>query len=133
MATKKAILLIEDNTMILENLTEYLQLEGYAILNTNNGASGIQLAIEYVPDLIICDALMAQMSGFQVLGILMHTARTFEIPFIFSTSMSEKTDSLQAFALGADGSIVKPFAPEDLLAMAEKCLELGGKRHKLRV
>ena len=63
----KTILLIEDNTPILENLTEFLEMEGYKIITANNGKKGIELAKANIPDLIICDVLMYEMNGHEVL------------------------------------------------------------------
>ena len=51
----ETILLIEDNKNILENLGEYLEMEGYEILMANNGKKGMELAREFLPDLIVCD------------------------------------------------------------------------------
>ena len=123
------ILLIEDNPDILENLTEYLELEGYQILQANNGKKGIDLALEFLPDLIICDVLMPEMDGNEVLHLLLTTAQTHLIPFVFSTSMSEKTNRAEALALGADDYIIKPYTPEDLLKIAKAWIRTGSKRH----
>jgi DNA-binding response OmpR family regulator len=124
----KTILLIEDTKDILENLAEYLEMEGYNILVANNGKKGIELAGEFIPDLIICDVLMQEMDGHEVLRLLLETAKTHDIPFIFSTSMSEKFDRMTSLALGADDYIVKPFALEVLLKMVKKWIESGSKR-----
>jgi len=124
------ILLIEDYPNILDNLTEYLELKGYKTLIANNGKHGLELAREFVPDLIICDVLMAEMDGHEVLRQLIDTAKTHEIPFIFSTSMSEKVDRATALELGADEYIIKPFELQALLEIAEKCIKSGSKRHK---
>ncbi|MBC7865099.1 MAG: response regulator [Bacteroidia bacterium] len=113
----KTILLIDDNAEILENLTEYLEMEGFKILAAGNGKKGIELATEFLPDLIICDVLMHTMDGHEVLHLLLQTAQTAEIPFIFSTSMSEKVDRAEALKLGATDYIIKPFEPEVLLKM----------------
>lgn len=129
-AAMETILLIEDNFYILDNLTEYLEMEGYKILVANNGKRGLEIAGESVPDLIICDVLMAEMDGYEVLRQLIDTAKTHEIPFIFSTSMSEKVNRAEALALGADEYIVKPFASEDLLKIVKTCIKSGSKRHK---
>ena len=123
------ILLIEDNKAILENLTEYLELEGYRILFANNGKKGIELAREFIPDLIICDVMMPEMDGHEVLHLLLDTVKTNEIPFIFSTSMSEKIERAQALKLGADDYIVKPFEMDALLKMAKTWIRSGSKRH----
>jgi response regulator RpfG family c-di-GMP phosphodiesterase len=66
-AEMKTILLIEDNYQILENFTEYLEMEGYNILGASNGKRGVELAMEFLPDLIICDVLMPGMDGHEVL------------------------------------------------------------------
>jgi DNA-binding response OmpR family regulator len=125
----KTILLIEDNAFILENLGEYLEIEGYKILLANSGKKGLALARKYLPDLIICDVLMPKMDGHEVLRLLLDTDRTSEIPFVFSTSMAEKNDQMEAIKLGADDYIVKPFQIETLLEVAKKCMRCGSKRH----
>ena len=126
----KTILLIDDNYFILENLTEYLEIEGFKILVANNGKMGVELAREFIPDLIICDVLMPQMDGHEVLRLLLDTAKTYEIPFIFSTSMSEKIERAEALELGADDYIIKPYDLETLLAMAKAWIKSGSIRHK---
>lgn len=125
----KTILLIEDNFNILENLAEYLEMEGYKTLLTNSGKKGIALAKKFLPDLIICDVLMPKMDGHEVLRLLLDDDITSEIPFIFSTSMAEKKDQLEALKLGADGYMIKPFELETLLEVAKKCMQCGSKRH----
>ncbi len=119
----RTILLIDDNIEILENFKEYLELEGYKVLTSNNGNIGIALALEFIPDLIICDILMPGMDGYEVLHQLRESAKTCEIPFIFSSSKSEKTDRMYALKLGVDNYIVKPFEPKDLLKMACTCFK----------
>jgi DNA-binding response OmpR family regulator len=122
------ILIIEDTTEILENLAEFMELEGYKVLVAENGKKGIELATECMPDLIICDVLMAGIDGHEVLHVLLDNAKTHEIPFIFSTSMSENIDKSQALALGADDYIVKPFELESLLKMAKTWIKSGSQR-----
>ena len=114
----KTILLIEDNADILDNLTEYFQIEGYNIISAINGVDGVALAKQAMPDLIICDVLMPEMNGIEVLNELFFIIKTEKIPFVFSSSMSEKLDKTKALALGADDYIVKPFDPTTLLQMA---------------
>lgn len=124
------ILLIDDNIPILENLTEYFEIEGYNILIADSGKKGIELAKEHIPDLIICDTKMPVMDGYEVLRLILDLTKTHEIPFIFSTSNSEKVDRTKALELGADDYIVKPFALQKLLVMAKKWIKSGSVRHK---
>jgi len=124
----KTILLIEDNKDILENIIEYLELEGYKILFANNGKAGLALANDLLPDLIICDVLMYGMDGHEVLQQLLNSDKTNKIPFIFSTSMSEKVDRAEALSLGADDYITKPFELEALLKMIHSWISSGSTR-----
>ena len=116
--TRKVILIIEDNNSILENLTEYLENEGFKIIAVNNRSRGVELAKKKFPDLILCDVLMPDMYGYNVLRVLLATAKAYEIPFIFSTSNSKEGDREEALKLGADDYIIRPFEPETLLRMA---------------
>ena len=127
----KTILLIEDTAAILENLTEYLEMEGYQILTANNGKRGIELAKEFLPDLIVCDVIMREMDGHEVLRLLLDTAVTSEIPLIFSTSMAEKVNRAEALKLGAADYIVKPFELDVLLQMIKTCIKSRGDRLRL--
>ena len=129
----KTILLIEDTIDFLENLTECLEMEDYKILPANNGKRGVELAREFIPDLIICDVMMHEMDGYGVLHLLLETSETHEIPFIFSTSMSEKVDRAEALRLGADDDIVKPFDMELLLQMVQIWIKSGSNRHSSTV
>ena len=124
----KTILLIEDNKDILENFTEYLEIEGYKILGASNGKKGVELARAFVPDLIICDVLMPVMDGHEVLHLLLETSATYQILFIFSTSMSEQVDRKDALSLGADDYIIKPFDVEVLLKMVKTWIRSGSNR-----
>ncbi len=124
----KTILLIEGNSAILENLAEGLEMEGYNILMSNNGKKGVELAETCMPDLIISEIMMHEMDGYEVLRLLLNTNKTRRIPFIFSTTKSEKKDRTLALGLGADDYIVKPYGFESLYKMAEAWIKSGSKR-----
>ena|SRR5665213_85907 len=132
-ANMKTILLIEDNHAILENLTEYLEMENYRILGTDNGKNGVELAEEFIPDLIICDVYMHPMNGHNVLRLLQDNAKTSGIPFIFSTSIPEIVDKTKALELGADDYIIKPFEMQTLSNMAMRWIKSGSERHAFAV
>jgi len=125
----ETILIIDDYKDILENLTEYFEMEGFKVLSANNGRKGIELAREYIPDIIICDCLMYDMDGPEVLRLLLASPETCEISFIFSTSLSQKLDSENAIKLGADNFIVKPYELDVLLKMVKSLIKSGSKRH----
>ncbi len=104
----KTILLIENKADILENLKEAFEMEGYNVLSANNGTRGIELAREFIPDLIVSEILIGKMDGYAVLQTLLNGHNTVGIPFIFSTTKFEKKDRVFALELGADDYIVKP-------------------------
>lgn len=124
----KSILLIEDNVEILDNLTEYFELEGYHVFAANESRRGIELAMEFIPDLIICDMPKPGIDGQEVLRILNKKHKTSQIPFIFSTTLCEMINRLEALELGADDYIVKPFELENMLVKAKACILSGSKR-----
>jgi DNA-binding response OmpR family regulator len=127
----KSILLIENNLDILENLAEYLEMEGYRVLSTNNGSRGIELAVEFIPDLIICDMPRPGIDGYEVLRILIDTGSISKIPFIFCSTMSETINKSDALESGADDYIIKPFELETILQIAKLCIKTGSKRQRL--
>ncbi len=122
------ILLIENNANILENFTEYLEIEGFKVLSARNGIKGVEIARSCMPDLIISEIVMSELDGYDVLRLILHSYYTYKIPFIFSTTKCEKRDKLLAIELGADDYLVKPFGMEILCDMARKWIRSGSKR-----
>ena len=126
----KSILLIEDDSNILDNLSEYLEMEGYNILSANSGPRGIELAREFIPDLIICDTPKPGIDGNEVLRGILSTTDTYEIPFIFCTTRCQNFYVAEAHELGADGYIIKPFELENVLQLSKACIKSGSKRQR---
>lgn len=116
---KKKILVIEDNLEVRENLEEILELYGYDVVSAENGKIGVQRAMEYIPDIILCDIMMPELDGFGVLNILSKKNTTSGIPFIFLTARSDKSDWRRGMNLGADDYITKPFYKDELLDVIE--------------
>jgi DNA-binding response OmpR family regulator len=115
----KKILLIEDNPEVRENTYEILSLANYNVLAAENGKVGVELAQKEKPDLIICDIMMPELDGYGVLHILSKNEQTANIPFIFLTAKTEKTDIRKGMNLGADDYLTKPFDDTDLLNAIE--------------
>lgn len=118
----KTILLIEDNTELRDNIGEMLEIAGYKVIFAINGKSGIALAKENKPDIIICDILMPDVDGFEVIRILKQNPITAGMPFIFLTSRAEKEIDEGNLEIAADGYIRKPFDTKDLFSTVERCL-----------
>lgn len=113
------ILLIEDNLEVRENTAELLELSGYEVFTAENGREGVKLALQSLPDLIICDIMMPVMDGYGALKILSKNAKTASIPFIFLTAKAEKSDFRKGMNLGADDYITKPFDDTELIDAIE--------------
>jgi diguanylate cyclase len=112
----KTILIIEDERTIRTNILKILEFKGFQVLGAESGEEGLQLAREYLPDLILCDVMMPGCDGYQVLEVLRDEPETAEIPFIFLTAKSDLADVRRGMNLGADDYIPKPFSSEDLVA-----------------
>jgi CRP-like cAMP-binding protein len=115
----KKILVIEDNAEVRENLEEILELSGYEVLTAEDGKVGVDIALREAPDLILCDVMMPRLDGFGVLNILSKKSQTADIPFVFLTAKTEKSDFRRGMNLGADDYITKPFYKDELLAVLE--------------
>lgn len=118
----KIILIIEDNDDIRENTCELLELEGYRVLAADNGKTGLILAKENKPDVILCDIMMPEADGYEVFNALKDDPDTSSIPFVFLTASVEKKAVETGFGMGAKGYIQKPFDPQELFEVITNCL-----------
>ena len=110
----KRILIVEDEKNIVDILNFNLVKEGYATMEAYDGQSGLQLALEQDPDLILLDLMLPKMDGFEVCRSLREQGRT--TPVIMLTAREEETDKVLGLELGADDYITKPFSMRELLA-----------------
>ncbi|SDD45163.1 response regulator [Niabella drilacis] len=111
----KKILLIEDNDDIRNNTAEILELSSYTVITAENGKEGVEKAIAHVPDLIICDIMMPVLDGYGVLHAIQRNEAIRNVPFIFLTAKTERSDFRKGMELGADDYITKPFSGTELL------------------
>lgn len=120
---QKKILVIEDDERLGVTIQNVLMVHKYDVCVANNGASGIQKAFEYNPDLILCDINMDTIDGYQVYHVLEESSILNRIPFIFLTGSSELEDIRFGMSLGADDYLIKPIVNADLIRSIEKRLE----------
>lgn len=107
MDTKKKILLVEDDTTLAAVYRSRLELEGFDIREVNNGEEALTATLEYKPDLILLDAMMPKISGFDVLDILRNTPETANVRIIMLTALSQPKDKERAEGMGVDEYMVK--------------------------
>jgi len=107
MNDKKKILLVEDDVALASVYRSRLELEGFEIREVNNGEDALSSAVEFKPDLVLLDAMMPKISGFDVLDILRNTPETKEMRVIMLTALSQPKDKERAENLGVDDYLVK--------------------------
>lgn len=117
------VLLIEDNDELRENTAEILELANYKVDTAANGKVGVEMALAFAPDLIICDVMMPVLDGYGVLHLLHKNEILKNIPFIFLTAKSERGDFRKGMEMGADDYITKPFTDIELLTAIESRLK----------
>ena len=110
----KTILIVEDEQNIVDILSFNLSREGYDTLEAYDGRTGLQLALEQNPDLILLDLMLPEMNGFDVCRKLREAGSA--VPILMLTAREEETDKVLGLELGADDYITKPFAMRELMA-----------------
>ena len=113
------VLIIEDEKNIRETIKEILELNDYKTDTAKNGLIGVAKAIQFKPDLIICDVMMPEMDGFETLRNIRSVNGISTTPFIFLTAKTEKRDLREGMNSGADDFLNKPFNAKELLEVIE--------------
>lgn len=117
----KKILLIEDERIMLKILEFRLKKEGYEVLIAEDGKIGLQMIESESPDLILTDIMMPYVSGLEIVNHVKNILNLATPIIILSAVGLEKT-VVEAFSLGADDFISKPFSPEELSIRVRKHL-----------
>lgn len=119
----KKILIVEDEKNIVDILSFNLSREGYDTLEAYDGETGLQLALEQDPDLVLLDLMLPKMNGFDVCRGIRAAGRN--TPVIMLTAREEETDKVLGLELGADDYITKPFSMRELLARVKANIRRG--------
>lgn len=126
--TKETLLLVENNNDLLVHFQEDL-LRDYHLIHVDNGANALKLAKEINPDIIIADALLPALSGYELCRILKSSIGTSHIPIILLSALNEKENIIFGLEAGANDYIVKPFDFDILKARLRNILQ---SREQLR-
>jgi DNA-binding response OmpR family regulator len=103
----KKILLVEDDDSLANVYLMRLQAEGFDVTRVANGEDALAAAKEHRPDLVLLDAMMPKVSGFDVLDILRNTPETANLKIVMLTALSQESDKQRAQGLGVDDYLVK--------------------------
>jgi len=106
-SVKKKILIVEDDIALSSVYKSRLDLEGFDVMVVNDGEKALASTLEYKPDIILLDAMMPKISGFDVLDIIRNTPETKDLRVIMLTALSQPKDKEKAESLGVDDYIVK--------------------------
>ena len=107
MEARKKILLVEDDEVLSSVYRARLEMEDFQVMEVHDGEQALTAALKYRPDLMILDAMMPKISGFDVLDILRNTPETMNLQIIMLTALSQESDRERAEKLDVDEYLVK--------------------------
>ncbi|MBD2107541.1 response regulator [Nodosilinea sp. FACHB-13] len=127
----KTILIIEDETQTRHLFLKCLEFEGFRAVGASDGTTGVAMAQQHTPDLVVCDIMMPDVDGYSVLSALRKTRQTALIPLIFLTAKVTMADLRRGMELGADDYLTKPCTVEQFLAAINSRLQRQEQLSKL--
>jgi two-component system, OmpR family, KDP operon response regulator KdpE len=110
---KKRILVVDDEPRMRRFVRMNLDLEGYEVLEADNGLQALDRVRDDMPDMVLLDVAMPELDGFETLE---HMRETSSVPVIMLTVKNDEEDRIRGLDLGADDYITKPFSPRELLS-----------------
>lgn len=119
-----SILVIENEDFVRENILELLEAEGFEAIGAVNGNAGAQVAVQRQPDLILCDVLMPDQSGYEVLSRVRQHGAIAATPFVFLSAKVSPEDAQRGMDAGANYYLTKPFSVQELLGVIQLFLDL---------
>lgn len=120
--TKRKILVIEDESDLVEGLRMRLESAGFEMIAAADGAEGLRKARGENPDLIILDIRLPKMDGFKVCRMLKFDEKYEKIPIIMLTARVQQADIAMGKEAGANAYITKPYKSEELMAKIKELL-----------
>ncbi len=117
------LLVVEGEAILRESIVEILMLENYTVLSAGNGIEALEVIQQDKPDLILCDIVMPEMDGYQLLETLRANKETAYIPVIFLTARIDRDSMRHGIQLGAEEYLTKPFVSEMLLKVIQERLQ----------
>jgi len=119
---KKKILVIEDDGNLRETLSDVLETEGYSVVTSKDGLEGLRKTYVELPDLVILDIILPELSGLEVCKRLKKDTQMKDIPIIYLTAKDQVTDKLLGLESGAEIYLTKPFDMDVLLEKIQNLL-----------
>lgn len=117
------ILVAEDEPLMLMAIEAKLKNEGFEVIGAPDGREALKILEKYEPDIIITDILMPYTSGLELISIVKSNGNK-KIPIIVLSGLGQENTVMEAFQLGADDFITKPFNPTELAVRVKRLLKL---------
>ncbi len=117
------VLIVDDSPTETFTLKSMLEAKGFEVLEAENGADGVALAREELPDVVLMDIVMPGLNGFQATRQLTKDAKTAHIPVIIVTTKDQETDKVWGQRQGAKGYLVKPVTEEQLAQTIQSVID----------
>ena len=108
----RLILVVDDEARMRRFIRMNMELEGYQIIEAENGVQALEQVRQHTPDLVIMDVMMPEMDGFETLKLLREIST---VPVVLLTVKSDEEDIIRGLTLGADDYVTKPFSPRELV------------------
>lgn len=118
----KRLLLVDDEPSFLLLAGDLLEGQGYSVDRAHNGREALTVLEKSVPDLIVCDIMMPGLDGYRFVQEVRANPQLSWLPVVFLSAKGEVNDRIKGLKGGADAYLVKPFEPEELVAMVEALL-----------
>lgn len=126
------VLVVDDEEAMVALLTGWIETLGFAIESAANGAEALEVARRLRPDVILMDAMMPVMGGFEALLALKRDPELWNIPVLFLTVRGDVQDVVNALDIGATDYLTKPFKPQELLARLRSVVRQKQQQDELR-
>nr|YP_010988221.1 hypothetical protein UYM82_pgp158 [Rhodochorton tenue]WOK79417.1 hypothetical protein [Rhodochorton tenue] len=122
------ILLVDDDSSLISSISAYLSDYGFQLKSASSVPKALNILNVFKPDLIISDIVMPAVNGYDFVKFIKQTKEHSHIPFILLTAKGMTKDRILGYDLGCHGYLVKPFDPEELVAMIKNVLN-----HKIKI
>lgn len=133
MMNSALILVIEDEKLLRDNISELIKHYGFRVISAPSGEEGMKMAMEFIPDVIICDIMLPEIGGFEVFSRVKQVSKLLSTAFIFLTAKSTRSDIRAGMDMGADDYLTKPFTKEELINSVKARLEKLSKINQSRL
>jgi two-component system cell cycle response regulator DivK len=116
----RTVLYVEDNEFNRKIVRQLLARTSYTLMEAVDGKSGVAMALEHAPDLVLIDVQLPKLSGLDATRAIRNDPRTAHVPVIVVTSFALSGDESKAMAAGASAYLAKPYSPRELMALIRR-------------